>query len=102
MQGLSNSAKVRPTEHFDKQCKAKGFTRAQVIRALKSPDKITDVRRYPGQKRYCGAGVAVVTKMERGVVVLVTIYLDGIVTPLREDQKHDIEALNSRRLARTS
>lgn len=84
------------TEHFKTQMLAKGFTGAQVISCLKNPDKITDVRRYPGQKRYCGAGVAIVVKGD----TLITLYADGIITALRPDQMNDQAALNSRRLAR--
>ena len=82
------------SDHFKRQFKEKGFTTAQVKKAIENPYKITDVRRYPGQKRYCGGGIAIVM---RGTVA-VTVYLDGVVTPLREDQKNDPAALNSRRL----
>ena len=82
------------TAHFQRQFIEKGFTQAQLRTAIENPEKITDVRRYPGQKRYCGGGIAVVL---RGTTAI-TVYLDGIVTPLREDQKNDQAALNSRRL----
>ena len=82
------------SEHFKKQFREKGFTTAQVKEAIENPYKITDVRRYPGQKRYCGGGIAIVM---RGTTAI-TVYLDGVVTPLREDQKNDPAALNSRRL----
>ena len=91
-----NIAQVTYSDHFIKQAKAKGFTASQIIGALMSPEKITDVRKYPGQKRYCGSGVAVVMDGTRAI----TIYLDGVVTPMREDQKNDPSALNSRRLNR--
>lgn len=88
-------AEVTVTPHFRKQMEAKGFTAEQVIDALTAPYKVTDVTRYPGQKRYCGRlGLAVVARDN----VLVTCYLDGVVTPLREDQKNDNAAINSRRL----
>lgn len=87
---------VRFTEHFKEQFRAKGFTTAQVREAIESPYKVTDVRRYPGQKRYCGGGVAVV--IDADGVTARTIYLDGVVTPLRPDQMNDPAALRSRRL----
>lgn len=83
------------TPHFLDQMRAKGFTVDQIMSAISSPEKITDVRRYPGQKRYCGAGVAVIVDG----ATLVTLYLDGLVTPLRADQMSDSAALSSRRLA---
>ena len=84
------------TRHFVDTVKSKGFTAEQVVSAIRNPEKVTDVLRYPGQKRYCGAGVAVV--MAGGTAI--TAYLDGVVTPLREDQKSDPAALASRRLNR--
>jgi hypothetical protein len=87
-------SQITVAKHFVAQMQAKGFTQDQVISALTRPEKVTDVTRYPGQKRYCGAGVAVVVDGTH----LITLYADGIVTPLREDQKGDPEALRSRRL----
>lgn len=86
--------------HFLDQAKAKGFTAEQIADAITNPYKITDVLRYPGQKRYCGRGVnglqglAVVLDGNRAV----TVYLDGVVTPMRPDQKNDKAAINSKRL----
>lgn len=88
--------RVTVSEHAKATCRAKGFTAAQVREAIEHPYKVTDVRRYPGQKRYCGAGVAVIMDGFR----VITVYLDGVVTPLREDQKSDPAALASRRLNR--
>jgi hypothetical protein len=89
------TGKIIPTPHFRAQVLAKGFTMSQIVSALTHPDKVTDVTDYPGQKRYCGAGVAVV--MDGNTTV--TAYVDGVVTDLREDQRRDPRALNSRRLA---
>lgn len=86
--------KVVFTSHFKKQFREKGFTTAQIREAIENPYKITDVRRYPGQRRYCGGGVAVVMRDNYAI----TVYLDGVVTPLRPDQMNDAAALNSRRL----
>lgn len=82
------------SEHFKRQFREKGFTTAQIREAIESPYKVTPVTRYPGQKRYCGGGVAVVMRDN----VAITVYLDGVVTPLRPDQMNDQAALNSRRL----
>lgn len=82
--------------HFIRQASEKGFTAEQIRSAIEQPYKVTDVTRYPGQKRYCGAGVAVVMDGTRAV----TIYADGVVTPLRADQMNDQAALNSRRINR--
>jgi hypothetical protein len=88
--------RINFTQHFLNTVKAKGFTPEQIISAIRNPEKVTDVRRYPRQKRYCGAGVAVVMHGADAI----TVYLDGVVTPLREDQKSDPAALASKRLNR--
>lgn len=82
------------TKHFKDQFRQKGFATKQIKNAIENPYKVTDVTRYPGQKRYCGDGVAVVMRDN----VAVTVYLDGVVTPLRPDQMNDSAALYSRRL----
>lgn len=89
-----NITDVKFSDHFKRQFREKGFTLAQVREAIENPYKITDVRRYPGQKRYCGGGIAIVMRDN----VAVTVYLDGVVTPLRADQMNDAAALTSRRV----
>ncbi len=87
---------VEFSDHFKRQFRAKGFTTAQVREAIERPYKVTDVTRYPGQKRRCGGGIAVVMRDN----VAITCYLDGVVTPMRADQRNDPAARNSRRLNR--
>lgn len=87
---------INYTRHFITTIRLKGFTPEQIVSAIRNPEKVTDVRRHLGQKRYCGAGVAVI--MSGGTAI--TAYLDGVVTPLREDQKSDPAALASKRLNR--
>lgn len=84
------------TPHFKNQFREKGFTTNQVFEALAHPYKVTDVRRYPGQRRYCGGGIAIVMDGMRAV----TVYLDGVRTALRPDQMSDPAALASRRAIR--
>ena len=99
--GIRADAKVVPSEHFKKQMVTKGFDWSDVVGALKSPYKVTDVQRYPGQKRFCGSGLAVIVSPQgEKRFLLVTVYLDGVVTPLRADQLDDPEAVNSARVRR--
>lgn len=81
-------------EHFKDQMREKGFKPQQIINAIKNPYKVTKVMAHPGQWRYCGDGVAVVMDKNR----CVTVYLDGVKTPLRPDQMNDPRALRSRRV----
>lgn len=88
---------MRFTKHFLTQALTKGFTAEQIKSCLDSPEFVNDViRGYPGQRRFVGAGVAIVVDGD----ACITIYADRVVTPLREDQMNDPRALNSRRLNR--
>lgn len=87
---------IQASAHFRQQAITKGFTMAQIVSALRNPERVTRVTRYPGQLRYCGAGVAVVMEGRRTV----TIYADQVVTDLREDQMNDPAALASVRVNR--
>ena len=92
-----NLSDVHFTNHFIKQAKHKGFTAEQIVGALSRSGKyarVTPVTKYPGQMRFCGNGVAVV--MDGNTAI--TIYADRVVTPLREAQMNDPDALNSSRL----
>lgn len=100
MNGLNSGDKVAFAQHFIEQMLAKGFTGTQVHAALTDPYKVTDVRRHPGQKRFCGHGVAVVLAPDGEGWRAVTLYADGVETPLRPDQMNDPAALASRRVAR--
>lgn len=88
---------VTYSRHFLTQAIAKGFTAEQIMSAVAEPYKVTPVTRHPGQSRYCGAGVAVV--IDSSTLTAITVYLDGVVTDMRDDQRHDAAALSSRRLA---
>ena len=99
--GLTSGDRIKVTDHIKRQMAAKGITAEQVLGALRHPYKVTPVTRYPGQRRYCGQGVAVVVEPEdHNHFILITVYEDGILTPLRADQMNDPAALNSSRLAR--
>lgn len=95
-QGIALS-QVTFTRHFLTQAAKKGFTAEQITAAIETPYKVTAVTRHPNQVRYCGAGIAVVMDQEQHTAI--TAYLDGVVTPMREDQRHDPAARTSRRLA---
>lgn len=92
--GFKGDAQINFTPHFLRQAATKGFTAGQIKSALRHPEKVTEVTRYPGQLRYCGAGVAVVMDGNSAV----TCYLDGVRTPLRADQRDDPMALTSTRV----
>lgn len=76
----------RPTAHFLKTLKSKGFDPRAVIATLKNPVEVYPSKSHPGQWRVTGNGVCVVGKPEGNEFVLITIYADRIVTPVRPDQ----------------
>ena len=97
-----NLADVNFTNHFIKQAKHKGFTAEQIAQAIEQTDprcKITPVTRHPGQMRYCGFGEGSVAVVMQGNTAI-TIYLNGVITPRREDQADDEAAISSKRLAK--
>lgn len=74
---------MRITNHIKEQAANKGIDLAKIYRVLANPSRITHVSRYENQERYIGEGIAVIVADGE---VAVTVYLDGIVTPLRPDQ----------------
>ena len=74
----------------------KGFDPARILAVIDNPDKITTVSRYPNQRRFIGDGLAVIVDVVTNTAV--TVYLDGVITPMRDDQRNDPRALNSVRL----
>lgn len=98
---LFEGKNVRVSNHCREQIIKKGFDPEMIRKAIVDPEKVTDVRRHPGQLRACGWGVAVIlAPYNHGREWLaVTVYLDGVKTPLREDQKNDPAALASARVA---
>lgn len=94
------------SDHFKDQMRAKGFTQAQAYDALKAPYKITEVTGRDRQWRFCGRGpdgqqgIAIVVAFDGPKPRVVTCYLDGIRTALREDQMNDPRALASQRALR--
>jgi hypothetical protein len=98
------------THHVLTQAANKGFTKAQIVDALTRPYKVTDVTAYPGQRRWCGRGpkmadgtylpgiAVVLAPLGGGRWQAITAYLDGVRTPLRQDQLNDPRALASTRV----
>ena len=74
----------RLTQHVQAQAAAKGIDLGKLERVLAHPSRITNVSRYPNQSRYIGEGIAVIVDDRTNAVI--TVYLDGVITPLRPDQ----------------
>lgn len=70
--------------HIQDQANKKGISLEKIAQVLATPSRITDVTRYPGQKRYIGQGIAVI--VDPIARKAITVYLDGVFTPLRPDQ----------------
>lgn len=92
---------VRYSNHFIKQARRKSFTADQIVGALTQTGDDARVTRVSGegrenQRRFCGNGVAVIVNMETRECI--TLYADRVVTPIRDDQRNDPRAINSKRL----
>lgn len=98
---LFEGKNVRISNHCREQIIKKGFDAEKVRKAITDPEKVTDVRKHPGQLRACGWDYAVIlAPYSNGHEWLaVTVYLDQVVTPLRPDQMNDPAALASKRVA---
>lgn len=98
---LFEDKNVRLSEHIRRQILNKGFDPQKVYNAINDPERVTEVTAHEGQVRAIGYGMAVVLAPYRNGTewMAMTVYLDEVVTPLREDQKDDPAALNSKRLA---
>ena len=75
------------SDHAVKQAIAKGFTADEIFLTMTNPERVTDVRKYPGQKRFIAGRIAVVCEPNGEDHWLIrTLYLDGVLTAPREDQ----------------
>jgi hypothetical protein len=79
-----NANQFHYTAHLIQQAQDKGIQLSRIMQVLEHPTKITPVTRYPNQSRYIGQGIAVIVCDLSNSVI--TVYLDGVVTPLRPDQ----------------
>lgn len=79
--------------HFVEQMKAKGFDPRDVIATWKAPERITEVRKHPGQFRIIGNGLCIIGEPlpAEGMFKFITLYADGILTPPRPDQMNTPE-----------
>jgi hypothetical protein len=80
-----------PSTHALRTIRDKGFDPAKVRATFKAPTKVTKVTAHPGQVRLIGNGLALVGKVVGKRFVLITVYLDGVLTPPREDQMNTPE-----------
>lgn len=92
----------RPTAHFFRTMKQKGFDPQAVVDTLKNPTEVYPSRSHPGQFRVTGNGVCIVGKPEGDVFHLITIYADRVVTPVRPDQLRTAEGRRFAQVGRQS
>lgn len=75
------------SDHAVETAKSKGFTAEEIFEAMTKPERITDVTKYPGQKRFIAGRLAVVCEPSgEDHWIIRTMYLDGVLTPPRPDQ----------------
>ncbi len=74
------------TRHAERTIAEKGFDMGRVTKTFRNPDYVTNVAKYPDQIRLIGNGLALVGMDKGDTFVLITVYLDGVITPPRPDQ----------------
>jgi hypothetical protein len=79
-----NANQFHYTRHLIAQSQAKNIPLSRIMQTLENPSRITTVSQHPNQSRYIGNGIAVIVCDSDHSVI--TVYLDGVLTPLRPDQ----------------
>ncbi len=82
----TSSLRLVVTKHANKVIHEKGFDPYDVWDTFVSPKFETPVSKYPDQTRLIGNGLALVGREEGDEFVLITVYLDRVLTPPRPDQ----------------
>lgn len=82
----TDGLRLAVTNHARHVITSKGFDRRTVMETFHRPECTTDVRKYPGQVRLIGNGLALVGKVVEDMFILITVYEDGVLTPPRPDQ----------------
>ena len=77
---------VRMTNHANKVMVEKGFSIDTVRAVLTKPERTYPNGRYPGQYRMTGNGLCLVVEPRNGVLDIITMYADQVLTPPRPDQ----------------
>lgn len=77
---------LKPTTHALKQIVAKGFDADGILDCWNNPTRVYPSKSHPGQFRVINGTYCLVGKPEGSSFMLITVYLDGVVTPPREDQ----------------
>lgn len=77
---------ISATSHFVKTVKDKGFDGNKIIEAIMNPAEVYPSGSHPGQWRITGNGYCIVAKPEGARLILITAYLDRVVTAVRPDQ----------------
>jgi len=77
---------LRPTDHALRQILAKGFDADTVRETFSNPTEVYPSRSHPGQYRVTGNGLCLVGEPRGRDFVLITVYLDKVLTAPRADQ----------------
>lgn len=88
---ISEYLKLEPviTDHFKNVLRHKKFDGREVAALLKDPEEFYPSKTHPGQYRVTGRGLCVVGQPDGNRFVLITIHLDGTITP--PDPEHNSE-----------
>lgn len=92
---LIRGKRLSMNSHSIKQSMDKGFDPETIRETFNNPERVyPNGRKYPGQVRITGNGICIVAApntRNSGSLTIVTVYLDDVTTPPREDQKNDAD-----------
>ena len=82
------------TRHALVTAQQKGFSLTTIRRVFSSPSEYYPSGSHPGQYRMTGHGLCLVGKPDGDTFVVITMYADRIITPLRPDQESSGVVIN--------
>jgi len=84
MPAIAPADRYTLSRHCLKQAQAKGFAPADILAAAHDPQVTYESHQHPGQWKFIRNGVVAV--VDPAVHLVITVFVNGTVTPLRADQ----------------
>lgn len=81
-----NAHSYRLTRHARDRAAEKGFSLDALASVFAEPEYVYPSGSHPGQWRVCGNGICMVGTVSEDSFTVITVYVDGVMTPLRADR----------------
>lgn len=83
---MKRPPRLQLSKHARGQMEQKGFSYTALIAAFAKPTAFYPSASHPGQWRLTGRGLCLVGEVVDDLFYVITVYLDGVLTPPRPDQ----------------